>query len=337
MVVAAAPPRNAPQGANFAANTALIRQQMGDIVKPAGGGTVTVQLPRVGLLARVLLAIRGSVAGTLTVPNPLGFSSIINRVRLTVNAGVDIVNLSGAGYHYGVREMIESEFFDPLGQSNARSAVTAAAFNLDMVLPISVNMRDPVGLLNLQDMGATFSLAIDFNADANVATGATVTCTVTPYLDLFTVPPNPNDMPNLRVIHSMIEDARAVAAAGDFTYDWLRGMQYLQLFHGLGIGAAGADGFSKVALRIQQQQFPWSSDVKALDIDHRQLRGRARPAGGIYIDRLATSGLGNYGTVRDVFDSSKTTDAATVITSTGAATLYTVRRGLQIIPAPQAA
>lgn len=332
-----AAPANLPmdpisRAARFARNTTQIRYQMADITRPVGGGPSTpIQLNRVGLLAYLHLGIRGAVAGTLTVPNALGMASIISRVRLTANAGVDIVSLTGAGYHYMVREVIESEYVDPNGQSNARSAVTATTYNLDMTIPIAVNLRDPIGLINLQDTGATINLSLDWLADASVATGATVTGTVSPTLILYTVPPDEWNMPDLTVVHSWIEDQRAIPGANDQTYDWILGSQYLQILHGAGIGTAGTDNWSRFQLRMQQNQFPLIYNVIGLDVEYRLLRGRARPAGFIPIDRLASSGLGNYGTIRDIFDSAKATDAASIITAAGAGTLFTVRRGLQVL------
>jgi hypothetical protein len=43
---------------------------------------------------------------------------------------------------------------------------------------------------------------------------------------------------------------------------------------------------------------------------------------------MASSGLGLYGLTRDVFDTSKVTDIASVLTASGAGTLYTLRRQL---------
>src|SRR3954463_16277231 len=120
MAVASAP----PQRADFNANTRRKIIQMPDMVRPVGGGSLDRQLPKVGLLAGIFLAIRGNVAGTLTVPNALGMASIIRRVRLTANGGIDVINISGAGYHYLLRETLETELVDPMAQSNARSPVT---------------------------------------------------------------------------------------------------------------------------------------------------------------------------------------------------------------------
>lgn len=315
----------------FVANTRRKVIQLPTQTRPAGGGTTSINLPKTGLLAGIFLAIRGSIAGTLTVPNPLGNASIINRVRLTLNSGIDIFNVSGAGYNYLLREVLESEYVDISGQNNARSAVTAAAFNLDMFLPIAINMRDPLGLILLQNEQTLLTLNIDWNADANVATGATVTATAVPYIELFTVPVDPQDFPPINIIHQILEDQQAISGAQDWVYNWPRGNTYLQVLHGVGIGAAGADGFSKAQIRVNQSDYLQSTDIPFLDLEFRRIRGRARPAGGLFFDLLGTSGIGNYGLTRDVFNSSLVTDLASVITTSGAYTAYNVRRQLVVL------
>lgn len=315
----------------FVANTRRKIIQLPTQTRPVGGGTTAINLPKTGLLGSIYLAIRGSVAGTLTVPNALGFASIISRVRLTLNSGIDLINISGAGFHYLLREVLESEYIDVTGQSSARSAVTAAAFNLDMILPVAINMRDPLGLVLLQNEQTLLTLNIDWLADANVATGATVTCTAVPYAELFTVPVDPADLPPINIVHQILEDQQAISGAQDWVYNWPRGNTYLQVLHGIGIGAAGADGFNKAQIRVNQSDYLQSTDIPFLDLEFRKLRGRVRPAGGIFFDLLGTSGLGNYGLTRDVFNSQLVTDLASVITTTGAATAFNVRRQLVVL------
>lgn len=315
----------------FVANTRRKIILLPTQTRPTGGGTTSINLPKTGLLASINLAIRGSISGTLTAPNALGFASVLNRVRLTLNSGIDIFNVSGAGFHYLLRNAIGSEYIDPTGQSNATSAVTAAAFNLDMIIPVAINERDPLGLLLLQNEQTLLTLNIDWNADGNVATGATVTATAIPYIELFTVPVDPADYPPLSIVHQILEDQQAVSGAGDFAYNWPRGNTYLQVLHGFGIGAAGADNFSKFAVRVNQSDYLQNTDIPYLDMEYRRLRGRARNAGSIFVDLLATSGLGNFGLTRDVFNSALVTDLASVITTTGAGTLTSVRRQLVVL------
>jgi hypothetical protein len=315
----------------FVANTRRKIVQIPTQTRPVGGGTTSINLPKTGLLANIVVAIRGSIAGTLTVPNALGFASVISRIRLTLNSGIDIFNVSGAGYHYLLREALESEYTDIAGQSNARTAVTAAAFNLDMLIPVAINMRDPLGLILLQNEQTLLTLNIDWTADTTVATGATITCTAIPYIELFTVPVDPADFPPINIIHQTLEDQQAISGAQDWVYNWPRGNTYLQVLHGVGIGAAGTDGFNKAQIRVNQSDYLQSTDIPYLDLEFRRFRGRARPAGGIFFDLLASSGLGNYGLTRDVFNSALVTDLASVITTTGAYTAYNVRRQLVVL------
>lgn len=315
----------------FAVNTRRkILPLTGAITRQVGGGTFgPYTLPKTGLLARLYLALRGTVAGTLTVPNSLGMASIISRIRVVANSGLDLFNVSGAGYHYLLRECLESEYTDPAGQSNARAAVTATTFNLDTIIPIAVNMRDPSGLIMLQNEQTIVNLYIDWLADASVATGATVTLTTGDlFMEVFTVPPDPQDWPNINIVHQCLEDQQAVPAAGDFPYNWPRSNTYVQMLHGFGIGAAGTDAFSRVALRVNQSDYLQNTPPDYLDMEHRLFRGRARPAGGIYFDFAGSSGLGCYALARDLVNSALVTDLATVITTTGAGTLFTVRRQL---------
>ena len=315
----------------FNQNTRRKVVQLPSQTKPTGGGIVTFQLPKTGMLGKIFLAIRATVAGSLSAPNALGFSSIVPRVRLTANSGIDIYNVSGAGYSYLLQELLESEYYLAQGQNQGRTAVTATTANLDTVIPVAMNSRDQLGYIMLQNEQTILQLTVEFLADASVATGATVTATVTPYLELFTVPVDPRDWPPLNVIHQILEDQQAVPGSGQFTYNWQRGNTYLQTAHGLGLGASGSDLFSQAQLRVNQSDYLQSTDVAFLDLEQRYFRGRARPAGAIFFDLMATSGLGNYGSTRDLFNSAQVTDLATVVTATNSGTFFTVRRQLVML------
>lgn len=321
----------------FAVNTRRkILPLTGAITRAAGGGTSfgPLSLPKTGLLARIYLALRGTVTGTVTTPNPLGFASIITRVRLQANSGIDIFNVSGPGYFYLLRNVLESEYIDPVGQSNGTTAISATTWNLDMVIPVALDMRDPTGLIMLQNEQTIVNLFIDWASDAQVVSAGGATTALTTgdaFLEIFTVPPDPKDWPPLNVIHQCLEDQQAIAAAGDFPYYWPRGNTYVGVYHALGIAAAGADNFTKFAVRVNQSDYLQSTPIDFLDMEYRLLRGRARPAGGIFVDLLGTSGLGVYGLPRDMFNSALVTDLASVVTAAAAGTLYTVRRQLVVL------
>lgn len=297
--------------------------------RPTGGGITSLVLPKTGLLARLWLKIRGSVAGSLSNPNAFGFSSVLRRVQLVTNSAITLFDVSGPGYFYLLADMLESEYIRQFGQNNAKTAVTATTFILDMVVPVASNLRDPLGMIMLQNEQTVVTLQINWEADANVATGATVTATCVPWMEFFTVPLDPRSWPPLNIIHQILQDSQDVSGSGDVTYNWPRGNTYMQLIHGLGYAASGADNFTAFKVRVNQSDYLFNAaDLGILDMQYEFYHGGARPAGVIPFDMLATSGLGNYGSTRDMFNSALVTDLASVITASTSGTLDSIRRQL---------
>ena len=72
----------------FAVNTRRkVLPLQSTITYPAGGGTFgPLTLPKTGLLARMFLALRGTVGGTVNAANALGFASALTRTRLQANS-----------------------------------------------------------------------------------------------------------------------------------------------------------------------------------------------------------------------------------------------------------
>lgn len=281
-----------------------------------------------GILAGIWLAIRGNIAGTLSNPNALGKASIIRQVRGFVNTGVDLFQFSGPGYHYLLRNHIE-DYKDPVPSSDGRSAVAAGDYNLDMFIPIALSAIDQRGLLNLQSDELVLTVHVEFEADANIATGITGhTCTVTPYLEIFTMPPDREDRPPFNTVQQIIEETRVVSAAGDVPYKWPTGNAYLQLLLGLGFGVSGADDWSKIIVKAQQTDRMYEYDPKGLDLEYGRWHGAARIVGTIPLDFVGSDGLGLYGGDRDLIFAQLATDLMAIITATASGTLYAMRRQL---------
>lgn len=310
---------------SFEDKTRLYRATLPTLTKPASGGLTTLALPKSGLLARLYLLITGSVAGTLSSPNALGMSSIVRQVRLTANSGLDIFNVSGPGYHYLLRNQ-HGIYFDPFPASNGRSAVTATAFDVSMLIEAQVNQNDPIGLIMLQNERTQLTLQIQWEADATVATGATVTGSCVPIMEYFAVPVDEADWPPITVAHTHIEEQISVPASGDFTYNWPRGNTYLQMLHGFGIGVSGADNWSRVRIRQSQNTFLEDYTPTAANAIYGLNHPAARLLGSIPVDLMGDDGLGAFGRPRDFINSAVLTDLATILTATGAGTLYALRR-----------
>jgi hypothetical protein len=288
----------------------------------------TWELPKSGILAGLFIRITGTIAGTISAPNALGMASIIRRVRLLANSGIALIDVSGPGYHYLLRDQFEQGF--PAVQNNARDAVTATTYDVSMYFPISVNSRDPIGLFMLQNESTQLRLEVEFESNANIATGITThTNTVQPNLVYFTVPVDPKSWPPFNFVQTMQEEAITVSAAGEITYNWPRGNTYISLFHGMGLSAASpADNWTQFRVRVNQSDYLLDWGTVEADMNWELFRNSVRELGIIPLDLMVTSGLGNYGSARDLFDSSKVTDIASIITASGAGTLYVMKRQL---------
>lgn len=315
---------------NFFANTRLVTSRLEPRPKPSGGGVVRWTLPKVGFLAGVMLLIRGSISGTLSNLNPYGKAGVIRRVQLTTNAGIDIVNISGPGYHYLLSEAIERELHLPAAV-DARNAVATGPFTLDMWLPVALNLQSQLGLLLLQNEQTQVTLTVDFEADSAVATSATVTATVEPVLFYYLVPQSPDDFPALDTLHTILEDSQAVSGAGQVTVEMPRGNVYVAVMHGMGIGANGDDLWSRFQVRIGMSQYPYDITPPIADVLHYLQTGRARPLGGIFVNYLALSGQGHYSAPVNLINSGVLTNYDHLIQATVPTTLHTVREQLVVL------
>jgi len=282
---------------------------------------------KAGILAGVYLDIQGSVAGTLTSPNALGMASIVKQVEVTVNGGIRLHAFSGPQYHYLIRDQLE-DFVDVVSFSNARSAVTATTFNISMWIPFGLNMRDPIGLIMLQNEQTEVTLTVEFEADATVATGATVTATVTPHMVVFSVPEKQSDWPDFSILHSIIGETRTVSGTGVYPYTPIRGHTYLQLLLGYGMAVAPTEKWNSVAIKVlgNDQMERWVP--ASMNLDFTSKHGRARLVGTIPLDWLGSSGLGSFGSARDAILSQNISDLVVEIDANATDTLHAVRRQL---------
>lgn len=316
----------------FERNTRNKIVRLPTLTKPTGGGITSQELPKTGFLGRLYLSISITTAGTITTQNALGVASAIKRVRVTTNSGIDIYNVSGAGYGYLFQNMQELEGVNgrqPKNQFNT-TLVTATTYNIDMVIPIMLNLHDPVGLVLLQNEQLQVILTVEWESDVNVILtgGGTLTGTCNPSLEFFTVPPDRDDYPPLNAIHQTIEDQIAIGATGDFIYNVPRGNVYLQMAMGYGIKAAAVDNWSRAIARINQSDILYDVIPGNMDQLVGFQKNLTRGLGQIYFDFLGSDGLGAYGSARDFLNTALLTDFQVVLTASATDTLFVIRRML---------
>lgn len=328
---------NQPYSGNFDAATSLNQTPI-ETKTRVSGGTSTWLLPRVGYLSYIDIPISVGVTGTVGTVHAAGGAGIVKRVTLKVNNIGQIIDLSGIGYHYGLRNYI-ADYKDPVKFSNGRVAITATTMDVSMRLPVSFNDRDPLGLLLLQNEQTLATLEIQWETDANItSTGTVGTVNVQPSLYWFTVPENPADRPPINYIHQILEDSVSISGAGAYGYDVPRGGILTHLLMGAGWAASASDNWSEAILKLQSSYQKWdlTTSPRIVDINYDAthnytgvtLPGTQRPLGLIPFDFVGTSGLGCYGKMRDVIDSRALTYLRATVTMSASGTLYAIRRQL---------
>lgn len=316
-------------GKEFFSHSTLKRVYVGTITKPTGGGvSAPLNLPRTGVLARIILIIKGTVTGTVTTATAGGFAAVVNRCRVVVQGAQDMVNVSGMGYHYLLRRHIDLGR-DVISSQSAYAAVTATTFNTSMVLPIQVNPNDEAGLFNLQTEETLVQVNLDWLPDATLVSvgGATYTATAKVYAEIYSLPVVKEYQPNLAWIHQIQEDSRSVAGAGLEQYDWPRGSLYLRTFFGGGINQSGSDLWDTFqVVRNESDVILDYSDTDIMDMVYSGHHlGLTRFPGVVYWAGLDESGFASYGSAGGVIDSSQLTNLKAKIHFTGAGTLYVMR------------
>lgn len=314
----------------FESATRQKRTKLQTLTRPAGGGLMQMELPKAGLLARIWLSIRVTTTGVVTTVNPAGIASAIRRVKLTTNQGVDLFNVSGIGYYYMLQNALDLRVTgrQPKNQGNT-APVTGTTYNLDMVIPMMVNLKDPVGMVMLQSEQLQVVLSVDWEADANVILtggGTLASGTATPYLEFFTTPPAEEDRPPLTLLHQIVEDQMSVVNGADYIYRFPRGAVYLQALLGYGIKTAAVDNWTRAIIRINQNDILYDLDVPEMDMIVGYQNNVSRGLGFIPIDLLGSDGLGDYGSARDFINSQRLTDFELVLTPSASDTLYIIRR-----------
>lgn len=318
----------------FAANTRRKAVPLNTITKPTGGGSVSIELPKTGLLSAIYCQATFTVSGSLSNPNALGFASIIKRVQLVMNSGLTLFDVSGAGLFWLLGDLLSDQIQPRFSYGVGRSPVTALSNQvLDFIIPVAFNNRDPWGLIMLQNEGTIVRLIVDFESDTTVATGATVTCTINPSMVVFEVPSDIRDFPPLNVAHKVQEDTFSLTVTGDNDYNVPRGDTLMQMAH-LVVGTT----VTTWSLRLQQ-----SNEIERLTAGQMRMRfndltgrdmnmtGTALTGAGDrrgFWDFAASDGLGSYGSERDAINTDILTSIVSRVTTAGTGTLYTLRRTL---------
>lgn len=322
----------------------------------AAGQTLYSVLPKVGLLKRVILLFTGTLTVTLGGGTAaLGVEapfSLFSRIRLTANGNTALFDMTGWGalisslygaYGYagiGGRPRIPDSATVPGPTATAFSAAAYAAgvnsgantwnFGLEIPLGLADDWRDPVGLVlaaapdTVLQVEATFGSTLYSTTAARTtpvtvtgAATATLTGTLTPFVEFFTIPRSSADYPDLSRIHTWQElGPQAIAAVGDQPVVIPRGNTMARIIHDVWTNSA-ADGtnISNVQLKFNQNEIPYNKSRQLMAYLQREHNVRDLPD-GIYVHDLW-----NSDSPRDAINTLLLNDLTSIVTVASTATI----------------
>lgn len=322
----------------------------------AGTTLPSIELPRVGLLSRLIVQLRGvltlSGAGTLT---DLGPWSATARLRVNVNIGAAaIVDVSGFGAYMATPWFDEVGFrpdyagigtsFTPNGDIHAAPVASGAnTWVLTYPVPISANAgrEFELGLINLQapEVRCTVDLTCGAGADfTNNFTSLVASYFV--YEEYYEIPdPRAFALPPLALVR-LLEEQQAIVGTGDAIYTVPRQGVLFQLAHRVTLNGARIDnpGWDSASIRFNKTDTVYKEDRQWKRVQERYQYALQPITGVYYHDYWHAASDVSAGDSRDQIDSEELSTLESIATINSGATLgsnnnflASVRRIAQIL------
>lgn len=294
MVVAAASPQaRAPQQRAlipFRKGTRQHFDKAGEITYTSNRTGTPLRLPQFGFLGGLLLRVTGTmnlgVAPALTADGPW---ALVNRIRVALNTGIEIVSLTGFGA-FLLNFLIKEEFAaNTSAQAQVFAAPVVASANntwaFMLWFPIAANdgQNFEVGLINLQTEELVAVVEVDWAAEtaavAPIGTGFTGRMDV--FMLWYEVPdPRRVQFPPLNIVHRVVEDRTPITGTGDARYILLRQGTIQQLIQTVRLnGARNTVDVTALRLELNRADRVYRYEL-APQLWHQAMRyGQDLPAG----------------------------------------------------------
>lgn len=311
-------------------------------IAPRTGGAdarISFELPRARLLSKISLLVEGTYTAThasLTtfLTHAAGPYNLARMVRVETNFGFNPWRASGRDIYFHMLQTHQSDMQVPavvasgaVAANRNRAVIgntasvggTVNAFRFMLDLPITLNDRDPVGLILLQNEETVVSVHVDLGVAADLIApgqaGFTWTLgavTVTPIVETFSIPLVPEAFPDLSILKLVQTQVESIAGAGSRDIRLPVGTTYRKLlvFVADANGAGVLDSWltGEIELVFNQADIPYRIRPQVLANYNTRHLGRALPAGLYAFDFSAMMGLPGYSGARDYIDTERLTE-----------------------------
>lgn len=292
--------------------------------------SVQFELPKARLLSKIMLEVEAVATLTTAAGNSIDrdtFSpyQILRRISLDLNNGFSPFIIPGRDlFLYNVNRLNPSILLpgtSDRGMNYVENVADAdgqdAKIKFMVELPVTLNDRDPVGLVLLQNPTTNVTMTVDIETLAKAykpAAGQSVvfkSMTITPVLETFTVPPVSDAQPDISVLKLVSSKADLFAGNGQNIVKLNVGTIYRKLVlyfeDSDGIALKDTDFSGQLELVFNQADIPYSIKPSVLSARNASQLGYALPD-GVYILDFSNQGLPNMGGSRDYVDTERLTE-----------------------------
>lgn len=313
---------------NFAQMTRQNYQTL-PAIAGAPSSTVTFNLPKVRLTSRVRVMVEAVLnvkhaSQTSYTPAALAPYTMFRKVAIDMNNGFSPFNTSGKElYMYSLMSQ-DANILSPKtsGRGKVVQALGASASGVDntvrflLDLPLTLNDRDPIGLVLTQNQETTVTITLDIDkADTLVKDTAGFTLdlkniVITPMVETFSVPALAEAFPDLSVLKLVMSTRQAISGSGPQTLKLPTGQTYRKfamLIEDANGGVIDSDLTGDLEIVFNQADTPYRINAKTLAaINHEQYR-MPLPQ-GIYTFDFSYQGVAGYSGSRDYIDTERLTE-----------------------------
>lgn len=320
------------RAARFMAATRQTIQSLPSQIVTGEQTTIQFSLPKARLLSKIYLEVDAVATvkantGQSVVLDAMSPYKILRRVSLDLNNGFSPFIIPGRDLFLYNLDRLNPNVLLPgsaakqmnLVQNAASAAGVDNRIKFMIELPLTLNDRDAVGYVMLQNAETSVNLTIDVDKVANAyalnsSNGETATfksMTITPVLETYTIPPDPNSIPDLSVLKLVSSKTDTFAGNGQNITKLQVGTIYRKLLLYLqdnnGNPLTDADFQGNLELIFNQADIPYSIKPSVLSAKNHSQLGYCLPD-GVYLFDFTYQGIPNLGGTRDYVDTERLTE-----------------------------
>lgn len=313
----------------FAQSTRQYKQELPSMTFKEGQ-QVSMTLPKTRFLSRIFIKVKGTVykdtenfSDTSTklfdlATKDLDIYKILRQVRLSINNGFNPYQIGGAELAIYNMVTVQNRRFGQLpvyAETINEEPSDGINFNYTLELPITINERDPIGLLMLQNEQTSVTLSVDCGYFKEIngfflgKNNRISNLEITPTLETFSIPQLPEAIPDYSIIKIVNQQMEQARASGDNIVKLPVGLTYRKILvyitdtEGNPLGHEEVNNFQLI---FNQADTPYNINSDHLKYENDMSYGQL--PNGVYVFDFSNQGVANLGGGRDYIDTERLTE-----------------------------